>query len=136
MMLGMFEGSTCMPHVLVADGDGNSLQNIVALLEHARYQVSRASDGKSAKALVSQHGAQIDLITTDLNMPDFDGVEFLTYLAGVNFVGKFAIISGAVPTVAAAAAKLATVYRLDFIGFLIKPVTAAGLDSLLSGAGK
>ena len=36
-----------MPHVLVADSDGTSLQHTVSLLEHARYQVSRASDGKA-----------------------------------------------------------------------------------------
>lgn len=122
---------------LIVDDDPIQLELLDNMLRlRGATTVLKASDGKSAKALVSQHGAQIDLITTDLNMPDFDGVEFLTYLAGVNFAGKFAIISGAVPTVAAAAAKLATVYRLDFIGFLIKPVTAAGLDSLLSGAGK
>ena len=122
---------------LIVDDDPIQLELLDNMLRlRSVAAVMKAGDGKSAKALVSQHGAQIDLITTDLNMPDFDGVEFLTYLAGVNFAGKFAIISGAVPTVAAAAAKLATVYRLDFIGFLKKPVTAAGLDSLLSGAGK
>lgn len=119
---------------LIVDDDPIQLELLDSSLRaRGVVTVLKANDGKSAKVMLAQHGAEIDLITTDLNMPDFDGVEFLMHLDSVKFGGKLAIISGAVPTVAAAAAKLAAVYGIGYIGFLKKPVTPAGLDGLLSG---
>ncbi len=62
-----------MPHVLVADGDGTSRQNIVTLLEHARYQVSRASDGKGALKVVTSQTP--DLVLMEVLLPDQEGFE-------------------------------------------------------------
>jgi DNA-binding response OmpR family regulator len=62
-----------MPHVLVADGDGNSLQSTVSLLEHARYQVSRASDGRSALKVINKQTP--DLIVMEALLPDQEGFE-------------------------------------------------------------
>ncbi|MEP7190229.1 MAG: response regulator, partial [Roseiflexaceae bacterium] len=62
-----------MPHVLVADGDGTSLQNVVSLLEHARYQVSRANDGKSAMKVVTSQTP--DLVLMEVLLPDQEGFE-------------------------------------------------------------
>src|SRR3712207_9179529 len=62
-----------MPHVLVADGDGTSLQNVVALLEHARYQVSRASDGKTAMRVIDKQTP--DLVLMEALLPDQEGFE-------------------------------------------------------------
>ncbi len=62
-----------MPHVLVADGDGTSLQNTVALLEHARYQVSRASDGKTAMRVIDKQTP--DLVLMEALLPDQEGFE-------------------------------------------------------------
>ena len=62
-----------MPHVLVADGDGNSLQNTVSLLEHARYQVSRASDGRSALKVITKQTP--DLVLMEVLLPDQEGFE-------------------------------------------------------------
>ncbi len=120
---------------LIVDDDPILLELLDTMLRARGVNtVLRASDGKSAKALLEQHRSVIDLITTDLNMPEFDGVEFLMYLSEVKFTGKLAIISGAERTVVAAAAKLASIYRIDYIGLLKKPVTATALDDLLSGA--
>ena len=62
-----------MPHVLVADGDGTSLQHVVSLLEHARYQVSRANDGKSAMKVVTNQTP--DLVLMEVLLPDQEGFE-------------------------------------------------------------
>ena len=62
-----------MPHVLVADGDGASLQNTVTLLEQARYQVSRASDGRSALNVIAKQTP--DLILIEALLPDQEGFE-------------------------------------------------------------
>jgi DNA-binding response OmpR family regulator len=62
-----------MPHVLVADSDGTTLQHTVALLEHARYQVSRASDGKSAMHVFTRQTP--DLVLIEALLPDQEGFE-------------------------------------------------------------
>ncbi|MBK9710120.1 MAG: response regulator transcription factor [Kouleothrix sp.] len=62
-----------MPHVLVADGDGTSLQHTVSLLEQARYQVSRASDGKSAMRVFTSQTP--DLVLIEALLPDQEGFE-------------------------------------------------------------
>src|SRR6266508_5607821 len=62
-----------MPHVLIADGDGASLQRVAALLEHARYQVSRASDGRSAMRVIDRQTP--DLVLLEALLPDEEGFE-------------------------------------------------------------
>lgn len=62
-----------MPHVLVTDGDGVSLQQVAALLERARYQVSRASDARGTlRAIASQAP---DLVLMEVMLPDQEGFE-------------------------------------------------------------
>jgi DNA-binding response OmpR family regulator len=62
-----------MPHVLIADGDGVSLRHVAALLEHARYQVSRASDGRSALRVIDKQTP--DLVLLEALLPDEEGFE-------------------------------------------------------------
>src|SRR6185295_4995053 len=62
-----------MPHVLVADSDRQSMQNVVTLLEHARYQVSRAIDGRSAMQVLAKRTP--DLLRMEVLLPDQEGFE-------------------------------------------------------------
>jgi len=62
-----------MPHVLIADGDTASLQHVATLLEHARYQVSRASDGRSALRVIDRQTP--DLVLLEALLPDEEGFE-------------------------------------------------------------
>jgi DNA-binding response OmpR family regulator len=62
-----------MPHILVVDSDGISLQNTVALLERARYQVSEATDGRSALKTVANQTP--DLVILEALLPDQEGFE-------------------------------------------------------------
>jgi DNA-binding response OmpR family regulator len=62
-----------MPHVLVVDGDGISLQNTVSLLEHARYHVSESTDARSALRTVTAQTP--DLVVLETMLPDQDGYE-------------------------------------------------------------
>src|SRR5262245_65003190 len=62
-----------MPHVLIADGDSASMQRVATLLEHARYQVSRASDGRSAMRVIDRQTP--DLVLLEALLPDQEGFE-------------------------------------------------------------
>lgn len=62
-----------MPHVLIADSDTTSLQQIATLLERSRYHVSRANDARSV--LRSMSGQTPDLLLLETQLPDMEGFE-------------------------------------------------------------
>src|SRR5450755_4109526 len=61
-----------MRTVLAVD-DSISMRQLVGFaLKKAGYNVVEAVDGRDA--LVKLHGAKVDLVVTDLNMPNLDGI--------------------------------------------------------------
>lgn len=65
-------------HVLVADDEKNSRRMLEILLTKFGCQVSVAADGLEALAMV--RNASIDLLITDLQMPNMDGLALLSAL--------------------------------------------------------
>ena len=64
--------------IMVVD-DAPSLRQVVGLaLKGAGYEVVEACDGRDAAAKLD--GRKLNLIICDLNMPNMDGVGFLTHL--------------------------------------------------------
>jgi CheY-like chemotaxis protein len=61
-------------------------------LEDANYYVTPL--WRSPGALDSVRAQQPDLVITDVRMPDVDGIQILTRLAGVNYPGKVMVLSG------------------------------------------
>lgn len=61
--------------VLVCDDDDDVRQLLVDLLRIRAYQVLEARDGLHALAVAAAHGGSIDLLITDLVMPEFGGAE-------------------------------------------------------------
>ena len=65
--------------ILIVD-DSSSLRTIVKLaLSRAGYAVIEAGDGKEALCLLEKT-AKVNLIVSDVNMPNMDGITFLTQL--------------------------------------------------------
>ena len=62
-----------MPHVLVVDSDGSSLQAHAGVLEQARYHVSRANDGRDIMRFISKQAP--DLVLMEALLPDQEGFE-------------------------------------------------------------
>jgi two-component system chemotaxis response regulator CheY len=63
---------------LVVD-DSTTMQEMVSFtLSKAGFDVTRASNGK--EGITSVQGRTFDLVVTDLNMPEMDGVEFIKKL--------------------------------------------------------
>src|SRR2546430_17636226 len=59
--------------VLVAEDEDAVRQIIEKALQARGYQVMVARDGSEAIALASRHAGQIDLLVTDVIMPDMNG---------------------------------------------------------------
>ncbi|NLY40293.1 MAG: response regulator [Desulfovibrionales bacterium] len=76
-----------MSNTIMTVDDSASVRQMVSLtLKDAGYSVIEACDGKDALAKLS---GQIDLIITDLNMPNMDGIELIKAVratAGYKFV--------------------------------------------------
>ncbi len=66
--------------IMIVD-DAPSVRRVVGMaLKEAGYQVIEASDGKDAVSKLG--GAKLNLIICDLNMPNMDGIGFLTHVKG------------------------------------------------------
>lgn len=62
-------------HLLIVD-DSESIRALVAFtLESSGYTVTKAGDG--LEALQKLNGAEFNLIITDLNMPNMDGIQLI-----------------------------------------------------------
>lgn len=69
-----------MAGILVIDDDDQVRTSLRRVLERAGHEVVEAADGKTAVALVSERPC--DLVITDINMPEMDGIEVIMALAG------------------------------------------------------
>ncbi|MEM6666744.1 MAG: EAL domain-containing response regulator [Pseudomonadota bacterium] len=103
-----------------------------ALLRHGFEHVEKAASGRAALAIVEARGGSIDLVVTDLNMPDTDGLQFIRSLADVGFSGDLIIVSGEDQDVLHAARDLAGKHGLNVLGALRKPVDPLKIAALLS----
>jgi CheY-like chemotaxis protein len=81
-----------MKRILLVDDVPAVRLSIRAVLEASGYQVLEASDGQQALALLDSQA--VDLIVTDLWMPNLDGVELLKRLRAANAAIKVIAISG------------------------------------------
>ena len=81
-----------MKRILLVDDVPAVRLSIRAALEAVGYQVQEAGDGKEALDLLDSQA--VDLIVTDLWMPNLDGVELLKRLRATNAGIKVIAISG------------------------------------------
>ena len=114
--------------VLVVD-DVESVRRLIRrVLEHAGHRVLEASDGVEALACLAEYPA-VELVLTDLRMPNMDGWELATRLSGraprvpVLFMSGFDEHLAADTVAGPVLPKPFTAERLDD---LIRQVLAAG----------
>jgi two-component system, chemotaxis family, chemotaxis protein CheY len=81
-----------MKRILLVDDVPAVRLSIRAALEAAGYRIMEAADGKEALSLLDSQA--VDLIVTDLWMPNLDGVELLKRLRASNADVRVIAISG------------------------------------------
>ncbi len=64
--------------VLIVDDSASMRQLVSFALKDAGYEVIAAVDGKDA--LTKVNGNNVDMVVTDLNMPNMDGIELIRQL--------------------------------------------------------
>lgn len=108
--------------VLVVDDSATMLMSVRQTLEMAGFTVDTAKDGLEAFNRVKA-GAKPDLIITDINMPNMNGIEFIR---NARTVLRFTPILAL--TTESQASKRDEAKKLGATGWLVKPV--AGPDLL------
>lgn len=81
-----------MPRILVVDDDPISRQVLRAMLEKEGHQVTEAEDG--VKAVKGYDSSVIDLVITDIFMPEKEGVQTVRELMKENPEVKIIAVSG------------------------------------------
>lgn len=89
-----------------------------------------ASDAVEALAILQHEKNAINLIVSDLQMPNMDGLEFMRHLKDIQFSGKLALISSLKHDLLDHAGRLANLHKLNFIGQISKPMTKDKLDTV------
>ncbi|MGF1687185.1 EAL domain-containing response regulator [Photobacterium japonica] len=108
------------------------LTNQIKQASNGQCQVICAASGKEALTLMASHS--LDLLICDLNMPEMDGIAFLSHLAQQHYQGGIIISSAATPAVLHSVGKMCANYQLDLLGTLSKPTTLDNLRLLLTKA--
>ncbi len=82
-------------HVLVVDDEPGLRELARAVLDKAGYRVTVAEDGRRGVAAYREHRGTIDLVRTDLRMPNLDGHGMIATIRGLDHGAKIAVCSGA-----------------------------------------
>jgi two-component system chemotaxis response regulator CheY len=113
--------------VLLVDDSATMLMSVKANLEMFGLKVETAVDGVKAVARLTA-GLKPDLIITDINMPNMNGIELIQQvrtLPGLRFIPILALTTESQQT------KRDEAKKLGATGWLVKPVSGADLLSVI-----
>lgn len=77
-------------------------------------------------------GEAVELIISDLQMPEMDGVEFVRHLVRLDYRGGLVLVSGEDSRVLQTAERLAKAHQLKVLGALCKPASPEGLREIIA----
>ncbi|HJU83221.1 MAG TPA: EAL domain-containing response regulator [Holophagaceae bacterium] len=94
-------------------------------------QVMEAANGRSALGLLVTTEKMPDIVVCDLDMPEMDGVEFISQLAEQQLAKAIVIASGMEASILNTVETMARAYGLQVLGTLEKPITSENLAGVL-----
>ncbi len=81
-----------MPTILIVDDDSMVRKMLVQAFQNDDYNILEASNGKSALRIFRDE--KIDVVLTDIVMPDMEGIETIRELRKINLDVKIIAFSG------------------------------------------
>lgn len=118
--------------VLVLDDEQFMLNLLRRMLKNLGFtRVVSCDSGQCALKHVDSADGAPELILSDLNMPEMDGVEFVRKLVERGYSGSLILVSGEDDRVLQSVEKLARAHRVTVLGRLSKPPTPEKLAALL-----
>lgn len=117
------------PKILIVD-DSKPILCLLEVVLGKKFDVFAANDGFSAMSWLME-GNKPDVILSDLQMPNIDGVEFITYLSGSDYYNQ-------VPVLVLSGANEEEVTQkygaLQIAGYITKPFDPAELIEKIDSA--
>lgn len=119
--------------VLVVDDETFARTLAVRILNKLGYtRIDTASDGSIALQKLKEAEQPFQIIICDLNMPQMDGVEFMSQLRGTDFAGGLILLSGEDQRMLDTVLGHAVAQNLNILGAIPKPLKPEPLNDLLS----
>ena len=94
-------------------------------------RVVEASSGHEALEILDRLGQAVDIVVTDLQMPEMDGMELLRRIGERKLPVAVILVSGLDGVLLASAATMGQAYGVRVIGTIEKPATRANFHSVL-----
>lgn len=91
-----------------------------------------AENGRDALNRLLVLDRPVDLILCDLDMPEMDGVEFISHVALNHLAKAVIVVSGLDPAILHTVETMARAYRMQVLGAIHKPLTHEQLSACLS----
>jgi EAL domain-containing protein (putative c-di-GMP-specific phosphodiesterase class I)/CheY-like chemotaxis protein len=121
-------------HFLVVEDDDFQRETLVdMLLSLGAKSVQQAGDGKQAlEILQAQSSPAIDIVLSDLEMPEMDGMEYFRHMG--NFFADISLIimSALDSALITSVEKMARAYGIRLLGAIEKPITRSRLQMLIA----
>jgi two-component system chemotaxis response regulator CheY len=115
-----------MKQILTVDDSASIRQMVSFTLTKAGYQVTEAVDGKDGLGKAGQ--TKVDLIITDLNMPNMDGIQMITAVRKLPGYGFTPIL---MLTTESQVEKKDAGRKAGATGWIVKPFNADQLISVV-----
>lgn len=117
--------------ILIVDDDPFITRSLARILKHQNINNVTTSDSAPIALRKLHSNSEIDIIISDLNMPDLDGIELIRHLGDMPQNISLIIISGENERILQTAEKIALERNINLLGTIKKPVHAATLLSLI-----
>ena len=120
-------------HIMLVDDEPSILDLTERHLEKMGYcNITPCLGGQSAMEKYQENNNSFDIIISDLNMPEMNGVELLRHLSEADYRGGIILLSGEDKRILEVAKDLARARNLNVMGYISKPFKRESLELLLS----
>lgn len=113
--------------ILIVDDSATMIMSVKSTLEMNGFSVETANDGVEALGKL-KGGSRPDLIITDVNMPNMDGLELIR---NVKLLPSFRFTPILTLTTESQTAKRTEARKLGATGWLVKPVSGPDLVKVI-----
>ena len=117
---------------LVVDDDHFMLKTLEVLLQQIGVtKIATSDNAQDAIKHIASQNNHIDIIISDLNMPEMDGIQLLRHLGGLGASMGIVLVSGEDPRLLQSVKTLGETFDLMVLGTLCKPVAKQELECLI-----
>ncbi len=94
--------------------------------------VFTAADGRDALKVMQDLSEPIDIIMTDLDMPEMDGMEFIRHVGELGGAPSVILVSALDASLIASVGTMVKMYNVNLLGMLEKPLTTQKLAATIA----